>query len=249
MELEHTPILEGAVDCVQPAAGYRFSVDSLLLPQFVLTRQRERRPGRLRVLELGGGCGVVSAILLASGLAERAITVELQPGLHQAAEETARQLPASERLLCLNRDFRTLLQSELPFSPELIVSNPPYYPLEDGRKSADGAVCGAKHELHSTMSELLETLRRLLQGRALACLSYPAWRMGELLALLPKFRLRAHALQLAWTKEDGPANRFFVELGRGEQRLSILPPLFVHRPDGSYGAWYDELLAAVKTPT
>jgi tRNA1Val (adenine37-N6)-methyltransferase len=241
---ERTPILEGRVDCVQPAEGYRFSVDSLLLPAFVLARRGKGAAG-LNLLDLGGGCGVMSAVLLRAGLAGRSLSVELNPQLHAAALQTARVSHLEGQLECLEGDLRSLDLAALPFFPDLIISNPPFFPLSGGRVSPNAMAAGARHEVHCTLPQILEALRRLLQGRACAYLTYPAQRLGELLAALPAVKLRATALQLAHPRLSQGALRFLVELGHGDEPLEILPPLEIHAPDGGYAAWYENLVAAI----
>jgi tRNA1Val (adenine37-N6)-methyltransferase len=187
----------------------------------------------------------MSALLLRAGLVTRALSVELQAPLHAAALQTARACGLEARLQCLEADFTRLDLAALPFFPDLIISNPPFFPLGgSGRASPNAMAAGARHEVHCNLPQVLETLRRLLQGRATAYLIYPAQRLPELLAALPAVKLRARALQLAHPRLGEPALRFLVELGHGEEPLEVLPPLEIHRPDGTYGVWYDRLLEA-----
>jgi hypothetical protein len=74
----------GQIQVRQPRAGYRFSIDAVLLANLASVGLRER------VLELGTGCGIVSLILAHRFSTVSIQAIELQPQLVELARENVR---------------------------------------------------------------------------------------------------------------------------------------------------------------
>jgi len=235
-----SPLLGGRLRIRQPRDGYRYAVDSLLLAWFVLSRVRPG--GATRGLELGGGCGVVTALVLAGRGASRADVVELQPLYHEAAQATAELCGLGERMACHLADLRRLPSGFPGPRPALVWSNPPYHPLGRGRVPPLTPAAVARHEVEATLGDVLDAASRLLPSRGRLFLTYPAARLGEVLAGLPAHHLVPTRLVLAWSDEARDASRLLLEARKAVRSpLSVGPPLRIHDGEGGYGAWYREL--------
>src|ERR1700678_4193490 len=126
-------ILGGVLTIMQPANGYRFSIDSILLARFADIRPRDR------VLELGAGCGVISIAIAAARHPRAIVALELQPALVELIVRNA-ELNGCHHLTALRADLRR------PSIPTLIhgcfdavVANPPYRAVAAGRVSPNPA--------------------------------------------------------------------------------------------------------------
>lgn len=236
--MTETVILDGRLRCRQPADGYRFAVDSLLLAWFVLDRRGHGRTGQ--GLELGGGCGVVSATVLAGGGVSAADLVELQEVHHIAAKETARLNGLEDVMRCHHRDFRLLESANLSRRPDAIYANPPFYPVDAGRTPPVHTKAMARHEVSATMEDVLETSARLLPSRGRLYLTYPAHRLGELLCKLPKWRFAPIRLVLAWGNPTDDAARLVLEA-----RKEVNSPMTVGPAIDLDGPWMKELCEMV----
>ena len=113
----------GNLRLIQKKDGFRFGEDSVLLAAFAADLVRQKK--RIRVADLGAGCGAVS-ILLAGRLPQASITgIELftRPSAVFARNIEINQL--GSRLSAVCGDIRDL-QLLMPASLDLVVSNPPY---------------------------------------------------------------------------------------------------------------------------
>ncbi|HYA13260.1 MAG TPA: 50S ribosomal protein L11 methyltransferase, partial [Syntrophales bacterium] len=72
---------DGKLRVIQKKKGYRFSVDAVLLSQFVRIRKDER------VIDLGTGCGILPLLLSQTTKARSFVGVEIQPGLAECAKK------------------------------------------------------------------------------------------------------------------------------------------------------------------
>lgn len=238
-------LCRGELTVLQPAGGYRFNVDSLILADFALVQTREPPSA---VLDLGAGCGVVGLLLARRWPSCRVLLIELQPGLAALAEQNIRlnNLQSRVESQCVDlrdrgrweRRWRTLGRGR-----RLIVSNPPYFKVGEGRPSPNDELAQARHEIACTLDQLLEVCAATLDpGDALALVHAMA-RRDEVLAGLRRRDLgactmrgvrplpdRACARVLYHATKDAPATR------------EELAPLLVEEQPGAYSEEMKHLL-------
>ena len=218
----------------QPRAGYRFSIDPLLLVDFV-------RPPYGRVVDFCTGCGVVGLGLLSRDQAAQATLVELQARLASLARRNAEDNGMAARAAVVEGD----LKSALPDGGaafDVAVANPPYRTLDEGPASPDEEVAIAQHELRVSVGEVIAAMRRALVPGGRAALVYPAARVAHLLAALDGAGLRPVRARFVHPRADEPANRVLVEAHKGARGpLVVEPPLFV-RDGAGYTAEAARLL-------
>ena len=94
------------------------------------------RPPAARVADLGAGCGTLG-VLLCKNAPDCAVTgVELDAAAHALALENIRENGLEGRLTALHGDVRQI-RALLPAAEfDCVVSNPPYFPVGSGRRSA-----------------------------------------------------------------------------------------------------------------
>lgn len=219
-------IFSGRLALEQPAKGYRFAVDSVLLAWFA-----GRKPAR-RCLDLGCGCGVVGLGLLSSGGALNAVGVEIQARLARLATTNGRaSFPDAYTLV--EGDLRSDLRG-LEGEFDLVVSNPPFWAVDTGRQPPDEERSIACHEIKATIEEVaMAARRRLNQRKGRFCCVFPARRLDDLLRGLEAAGLFAVEALFVHPTMDKPAEMLLVEArpGRGG-KLRVIQPLFLKTRDG-----------------
>src|SRR2546430_1963596 len=146
-------ILGGALTIVQPAYGYRFAIDSILLARFARPRRRAR------VLELGAGCGVVSIMIAALYQPARGIAVELQPQLagliaHNGALNRTFAVTAICADVC--RKIPGLTRAAFDY----VIANPPYRAARRGRESPNPERRAARSSEDATLTGFVAAAAR-----------------------------------------------------------------------------------------
>jgi tRNA1Val (adenine37-N6)-methyltransferase len=184
-------IRRGELLLEQPRSGYRFSVDPVLLADFV-ERALPAPPGCL--VDLGAGVGVVGLLLARRWPSTRVLLVELQPELAFLADGNVRRNGLQERVEVRCLDLREAARWR-DFGGELAVCNPPFYKVGSGRSSPSPQVSLAKHELCCSAGELVHAaVAGLKPGGALA-LVHAAEREVELGDELRRAGLALHTLR------------------------------------------------------
>src|SRR3990172_2276665 len=116
----------------QPEKGYRFSIDSVLLADFAAPYC-----GR-SALDLGTGSGVVLLLLACrNDVLRKGVGVEIQPQLWEFACRNIGENGFGGRLSAVLGDFRDDIPGLSPRSVDLVVSNPPYRKIGEGRRNPD----------------------------------------------------------------------------------------------------------------
>ncbi len=134
----------------QSKKGYRFSIDAVLLEQFISARHSSKG------IELGTGSGVIS-ILLARRLSKVNITaVELQKPLADRAERNIKLNDLEERIEIIQKNIKDLKEIYPTNSFNFAYANPPFRKPATGRMSIDKERAIARHEIEISLQELVE---------------------------------------------------------------------------------------------
>ncbi|MCB2226750.1 MAG: methyltransferase [Desulfarculaceae bacterium] len=222
----------------QPAKGYRFSMDSVLLAAFA-----GRREGL--VADLGAGCGVLCVLLAARGLAGPFFAVELDPLAAACAARNLARAGVPGRVL--THDLASPHPELGGGSFSLVISNPPFGKPGEGRIPPDPSRARARHRLALDEDALWATASRLLRAQGRLALCWPPSRLPRALAGLAAHRLAPRRLRLVHGRAELPAKIALIEAVKdGGEELSVEPPLIIYADAGQeYGpevaAIYEEL--------
>ncbi len=207
-------------------AGEPVTTDSVLLGHF------PSLAGVNRAMDLGCGSGVLGLILAARSEKIRVDMVEIDPAAAAVCAENVAKNGLFGRLRVLNRDLRSLTEREVG-RPQLIVSNPPYYPVGAGTAPEEGRR-RAREERDCTLSDLARTAFRLLGDGGRMALVYPCGRLAEALRTLSETGLEPKRLRLVQARPDSAPSVALIECRRGgKPGVRVEPVLILKNPDGT----------------
>jgi tRNA1Val (adenine37-N6)-methyltransferase len=230
MDTTLTPFLRGKIRVHQPAKGYRFNVDSVLLAGFAWARDGET------VLDLGTGSGILLLLLAHRHHLSRFLGVELQPELAGLARRNLEENGWSERGAILEGDLRNSALIP-PGRFDLVVCNPPYGEPGRGMRSADPQRALARTGEAAPLQEVLAAARRALAPGGRACLVLPLERLAEALAAAEAAGLAPHLLRRVRHREGAEPHLALIQFLRGgSRRLLNLPDLALTASGGAYTA-------------
>ena len=215
----------------QPGAGFRFSMDALLLASFV------GLGGVRRVADLGCGCGVVGfgVLLRDEALGARVVGVDLNPEMVSCARENVVRLGFEGRVEIVEGDVGdvragTGLRAE---SFDLVVCNPPYRVPGTGRRPPDAGRDAARFEGGASVGAFVGAASLLLKNRKRAAFIGLPERLPELVADMGAKRLAPKRLLLVHSRADEPARLALVEaVKNGGAGLVVEAPLVLYEGAG-----------------
>ncbi|UCD84496.1 MAG: tRNA1(Val) (adenine(37)-N6)-methyltransferase, partial [Deltaproteobacteria bacterium] len=202
-------LLSGKLKIIQKKKGYRFSLDALLLTDFVRISRGDE------VIDLGTGSGVIPLILAKKSPAKRIVGVEIQKELAEMALRNVQLNALEDKITILHRDLRKLPGELTAGSFALVLSNPPYRTGSSGRLNPNPEKAVARHELTCSLEELLKVAGYLLKPKGRLALIYSAPRLADLIAGLRKEKLEPKRLRLIHPDSDTKAKLVLIEASKG----------------------------------
>lgn len=211
--------LNGKLQIIQSRQGYRFSVDALLLAEFVSVKREDV------VVDLGAGCGIISLFLAVKSEVGFIVGIELQAELASQAKRNIVFNKLEKKIAIIQGDLR-----HLPIGPgfaHIVVCNPPYRRQKSGRINPDFSKAIARHELSAKLDDILAAGKALLKPGGRLALIYPANRLTEIFAKMRIQEVEPKRLQIVFPNSYSHAKLAMIE-GRlqGKSGLKILPPIF-----------------------
>jgi tRNA1Val (adenine37-N6)-methyltransferase len=213
----------GKLQLIQKKRGYRFSIDAILLSQFIVIHKEER------VIDLGTGCGILPLLLSHTTKAHSFIGVEIQKKLADCAKKNVILNRLEDRISIIQHDFRELRNSFPPGSFDIVLSNPPYRKYRTGRINPSMEKAIARHEMKGTVEDLISIASYLLPPKGRCCLIFPALRTVDLLVALRDKKLEPKRLQFVHPFIGKEAKFILSEsIKDSGVELKLMNPLFLH---------------------
>lgn len=212
---------------IQHEREFRFSLDAVLLAHFAGIKKMAT------AVDLGTGTGVISLLLAERG-AGRVIGVELNPRMANMAARSVKMNKLDSVIEIIHADFRQL-KGILPAGEwELVVANPPYRSVGNGFLNAKEGVAAARHELTSTLADVVQAAKYLVKYRGRFAMVHLPERMVEVLAVMKEAGLEPKRLRLVYPDLEKKPKLMLVEGVRGARPgLDVLAPLFIYQ-QGQY---------------
>jgi tRNA1Val (adenine37-N6)-methyltransferase len=212
----------GKLKILQKKKGYRFSVDALLLSQFIKIQRNEK------AIDLGTGCGILPLLLSHTTKAHSFVAVEIQKGLAELAKTNVRLNHLGNQVSILCMDFRKLKDLFPPGCFDVVFSNPPYRKYQTGRVNPTLEKAIARHEMKGTLRELISIASYLLPSKGRCYLIYSVSRIVDLLLVLRSRRLEPKRLQLVYPRFNEEAKFVLVESVKASGvELKVMQPLIL----------------------
>lgn len=221
-------LLDGDLKIIQKRDGYRFSIDAILLANFIATHKVES------VIDLGTGCGIIPILLAHRSKINKIVGVEIQKDMAEMASRSVRLNNLSENIIIIHENINNLKELFKAESFDLVLSNPPYRKVNSGRINPDYQKAIARHEIECSLQDTLTVARYLLKPKGKVCVIFPAVRLGDLMYSLRETMLEPKKLQIVYPNTKSQGKLILVEASKGSgEGLKILEPIFTHDLNGN----------------
>jgi len=210
--------LDGRLKLIQFRTGYRFSIDAVLLAQFVSVKRNDV------VVDLGTGCGIIPLVLVLTEPVGHVFALEIQPELAEQAVRNTRLNGFEHKVEVILGDIKH--PPLHPSSADVVICNPPYRPKNSGRINPDPQKAIARHEMLSSLNDILDAAAKTLRAKGRLAMIYPAARLADLLIKMRGFNLEPKRLRVVYPSMRSDAKLALIEASFGGRTgLKILPPL------------------------
>ena len=149
----------------QTKDGHSITSDSAFLVKTITDQISQEN---INLLELGSGNGIISIMLSHYHPKWQVMGIEIQKHLVELSRDNAILSETSSTFT--EADLRAFTSSP---KYDLIVSNPPYFPKNEGRISPIQERAISRHEISCDMMDILECVKRNLINEGSAFILYP----------------------------------------------------------------------------
>lgn len=210
------------------AEHFRLSTDCVLLADFVNTSSAAKG------IDLGCASGAIGLLLLSRSPRLHMTGLELLPQAAALAGENMAVNGLSARSRIVTGDIRQHRQLFPSGSFDLVVANPPYFPVERGFLSPEEGRRNARGETQCTLEDICDAAAFLCRTGGSFCLVHKPERLSELFCAMTARGLEPKRLRLVCHRADSAPSLVLVEGRRGgKPGLKVLPALLLRNPDGS----------------
>lgn len=225
--------------------GYRFifddtlfqpCTDSFLLGSFPTLKRGEK------VCDLGAGTGLLGLLLLAREPSLHITSVEIQEAACTLAQRTAALNDLQNSTTILHADLRDVAAMPPAGSFDLVVSNPPYFPVGHGLRAESNARETARADSSCSLDELFAAAARLLRWGGRFALCFRPERMAELMETARQHKLEPKRLRMVQNHAGSVPSLLLLECRRGGNTgLTVDAPLLMTSENGSPSAEVDAI--------
>lgn len=214
----------------QDSEMFNFSLDSVLLPNFVTINKNIKN-----ILDIG--CGNLPVSLILTTKTDASITaVEIQKDVYDIALKNLELNNKKDQINIINADIRDLYKNFETEYYDVIVCNPPFFKVsKDSHLNKNDYKTIARHEVFLNLDDLFSISKKILKNNGIISIVHRPERLLDIICAMRKYNIMPKKIQFVYPKKDKKANILLIEgTKNGNSGMKILPPLFVHNEDGSY---------------
>lgn len=214
---------------------FRFSLESILLPNFVTINLKTRN-----IIDLCTGNAPIPLVLSTKTKA-KIYGIEIQEDIYKLGIDSVLYNKLDNQIKLINDDVKNLKNHFNTEYFDIVTVNPPYFKYSDESiKNIDNHKTIARHEKSLNLYDIIKISRYLLKNNGRLAMVHRTERLVEILECLKENNLIPKKIQFIFPDYGKESKLFMVEaVKNGKDGLKMLAPLYVHNNDGSYR---DEIL-------
>ncbi len=213
---------------IQKKTGFRFAIDAVLIANFLSLKNTKT------VLDIGTGTGIIPILLSNAIYVEKIYGVEIQEDIADMARRSVIYNKLEEKISVINKDVREFKND---FKVDLIVSNPPYMKVKEGKISDNEQKAISRHELKLTFDELVKSARRILKSGGSFNIVHRIRRFEEVIKILNENKFYTKRLRIVYSKPGKDAILFMIEAIKDRKcELTINEPIYLYDKNDEFSS-------------
>lgn len=221
---------------------FSFSLDSVMLANFVNIRMRDKK-----ILDLGTGNAIIP-LILSLRTNKKIVGVEIQNNLVQLAKKSVKYNNLEEQITIINSDMKDYRIDGDDDLYDIIICNPPYFKVDNNKTTnltLEKTI--ARHEVKITLSDVFSVSKKLLKAKGIFALVHRSERLLEILNLFRDNDIEPKRLQFIYEKLKKSPTLVLIEgVKNGKPGLKVESPFVLYDEKGNMTEEYSNLLKEVK---
>ena len=208
---------------IQASDSYRFSVDSILLLNFIRVKNYEK------IIDLGTGSGIIPLLLFSKRKGLSIHGIEIQKDLADMARRSVELNKLQNGITIIQEDFRNLKNIFKNQQFNVLVSNPPYISVGQGKINPSNSKAIARHEIKGDLEDIISVSNYLLKDKGRIYLIYRSAKLIRLVITLKKYGIEPKVIKFIYPGPGENANLVLLEgIKSGKEELKIEDPIFLY---------------------
>ncbi|UCG77494.1 MAG: tRNA1(Val) (adenine(37)-N6)-methyltransferase [Nitrospirota bacterium] len=226
------------VKLYQSGSGYRFTIDSVLLSEYV----NKLKPHY--IADVGSGNGVIGLLLAKRYTHSRVYLFEIQKGLHELALKNISLNRLKRRMVAKLADISLIMERPgVRHKFDVVVSNPPFRESLSGKISPYDEKAIARHEIKIDLIGLMSGISHLLKPKGSVYLIYHPERLVDLFTRMRSVNIEPKRVRFVHPDPiSGPKMVLIQGVKASRASLKIEKPLFIYNKKNIYSDEVKEIL-------
>lgn len=219
------------LDIYQDSEMFHFSIDSMLLADFVRIKK-----GTKKILDLGTGNAAIPLFLtLKTSAAIHGI--EIQEAVYNLGVRSVKENNLESQIQLHLGDMKEASQLFKNQAFDIVISNPPFFKYKPSSViNKNEYLTIARHEIKITLEEIIQLANKLLKNSGSFYLIHRPERLTDVLIVLRENNLEPKRLKFVYPKQNSKPNHILIEAMKNtnHSNLEILAPLVIYDEDGKW---------------
>lgn len=213
------------IKIVQDSDGFKFSLDSVLLANFVTLNKSTKK-----IMDIGSGNGIIP-ILLSLKTDAHIDGVEIQREGYLNSLESIK-LNKMDNISIFNDDIKDFYKTLESDTYDVVVSNPPYFMgnihnINEMKKIA-------RHSLSLDYKDVIVISKKILKNNGLLSIVHRPENLMDILMFMRSNNIEPKKIRFVYPYKGKNANILLVEGAKnGKPGLKVMDPLYVYE-NGNY---------------
>mgnify|MGYP003293258953 CR=1 FL=1 len=236
MKVLNDLLWDGELKIFQDTEKFKFSIDSILLANFVILNKRVTR-----ILDIGTGNAPIP-LMLTKRIPAKIDGVEIQKESFELAEESVKYNNLDNQINLIYGDIKELYKLMENNSYDTIVSNPPYFksntkvPINEGKRLA-------RNEQTLSIKDIFIIAKKLLKDGGNIAIVIDTERLVEVMELMRQCSIEPKRIQFVYPKNTKNSKIMLVEgTKNGNPGIKVLNPIYIQDEENNYTEYIENLL-------
>lgn len=216
----------------QDTEYFKFSLDSLLLANFVTINLRDKN-----ILDIATGNAPIP-MLLTYRTNANIYGVELQKDVYSLGVRSILENKMDDQISIINDDAKNIVNLFDGDFFDVITCNPPYFSTNNVLfENSNSVKAVARHEKLLNLDDIFIISKRVLKTNGKLAMVHRTERLIEILDISKKYGFMAKRVRFVYPKIGKDSDLMLIEFVKGGKKgLKMLSPLFVYDDNGNYNS-------------
>ena len=233
--MEQTDTLLNGNKIIQDTDSFMFGVDAVLLANFALKGVGAGDS----IIDLGTGNGIIPLLMEKSCRASYFTGLEIQQKSAELANRSLELNGLGDKINIVQGDIKNVAQLFPKHNFNVVVSNPPYALVSQGKQNDKDEKSIARHEILCTLDDVVAAAEYLLHSHGRFFMIHRPERLAQIFAALYKYQLEPKRMRLIQPFENEEPNLVLIEARKDARPgLKNEPALIVRYNSGEQKGEY-----------